>query len=374
MTDTTADDRLAVFYRSEVLDHDTGWGFFEAPCASLLPVAERHPENADRIRNMEAILRDGPIAPCIDWFSAGPASEQDLLRFHQAAYVEYLSSLDPTRTHRLTATTPLGPGGYDVALLAAGVAMAAVNHVWQRRGKTAYALVRPPGHHAQPSMADGYCFVNNIGVAIEAARQEGLQRAVVIDWDVHHGNGTQEGYYQDDAVLTISMHMDHGAWGETHVQGGAVEEVGSGSGAGCNVNIPLPSGAGDEFYEMVFDQIVRPLAVAHQPELVIIAAGQDASQFDPNGRMCLSMAGFHSLGARARMLANEVCAGRLALVQEGGYATSYASYCLHATLEGVRGRQNSLDDPLSYMPPQIENPQRSVDELISRRESALRNR
>ena len=252
------------------------------------------------------------------------------------------------------------------------MALGAVDHVWQGGGQTAYALVRPPGHHAQPDTADGYCFINNIGVAIAAARANGLDRVAVIDWDVHHGNGTQAGFYVDAGVLTISLHMDHGAWGATHVQTGAVDEIGAGAGRGANLNLPLPCGAGDELYQLVFDSVVTPAVVDHRPQLIVVAAGQDASQFDPNGRMCLTMSGFNMLGQRVRELAQALCAGRLVLVQEGGYAMSYAGYCLHATLEGVLGRPNSLDDPIAYMSAQISDPHAVVAGLQRERDRALK--
>ena len=152
------------------------------------------------------------------------------------------------------------------------------------------------GHHAQPDMADGYCFFNNIGIAIENLRNQGLKKAAVIDWDVHHGNGTQEGFYADADILTVSLHMNHGAWGDTHPQTGAVEEVGTGSGAGKNLNLPMPYGSGDKAYLRVFDEVVVPMVRRHQPEILFIAAGQDANQFDPNGRQLLSMSGFYELG------------------------------------------------------------------------------
>ena len=371
MDDRIENRRLAVFYRPEVLDHDTGQGFFEAPRCNLLPVAEIHPENAQRLLNMKGILENGPIAGSVDWHSADTASEEAILTFHSKQYLEFLKGLDPNKTHWLSGTSPLGPNGYEISKIAAGVTIATVEHVWLDKGKVAYALVRPPGHHAQPSEADGYCFINNIGVAIETLRQHGLRRAAIIDWDVHHGNGTQEGFYNDDKVLTISIHMDHGAWGDTHMQTGAVDEVGVGIGFGANVNLPLPCGAGDSLYLQVFDEIVAPAVEQHRPELIVIAAGQDANQFDPNGRMCLSMLGFNGLGQRARELALNVCNGKIALVQEGGYAISYASYCLHATLEGVLGKTSSLEDPIGYMQEQIRNPKRFVETLQAERRLAL---
>ena len=342
-------DRLAVFYDPCVLDHDTGRGFFEAAASPYLPVVENHPENAERARNMLAMLQHGPIADALDWHLAEPAQRTDLERFHAASYVDELESIPPDETRAFSSTTIFGPGSYDICCAAAGQAIGAAAHVFDENGRIAYALVRPPGHHAQPEMADGYCFFNNIGVAIETLRARGLQKAAVVDWDVHHGNGTQQGFYEDPDILTVSMHMNHGAWGATHPQTGAADEAGAGPGLGRNLNLPMPYGAGDTAYLRSFDEIVAPAVREHAPEILFIANGQDANQFDPNGRQLLSMKGFYELGRRARALADECCDGRLVLVQEGGYAVSYAAYCLHACLEGVIGRSASLEDPLAYM-------------------------
>ena len=342
-------DRLSVFFDPCVLQHDTGEGFFEASASPYLGVVETHPENAERARNMLDILQKGPLAPMLDWHRGDPASRAELQRFHVDRYLDELAAIPEDETRWFSGTTVFGPGSYRICCAAAGQSIAAARQVFESGSGLAYALLRPPGHHAQPDMADGYCFFNNIGVAIEALRAAGLKRAAVIDWDVHHGNGTQAGYYEDPDILTVSLHMNHGAWGDTHPQTGAIEEAGSGAGLGTNLNIPMPYGAGDRAYCQVFDEIVMPAVRDHAPEILFIANGQDANQFDPNGRQLLSMAGFYELGRRVRMLSKECCEDRLVLVQEGGYAVSYAAYCLHAVLAGVLGSDQALDDPLAYM-------------------------
>ena len=289
-----------------------------------------------------------------------------MLRFHDAAYLESLIAIPENETRRVTSSTVFGPGSWTAVEAAAGQAIAAVDHVWQAKGGLAYALVRPPGHHAQPSRADGYCFVNNIGVAIEAARTRGLRRAAVIDWDVHHGNGTQQGYYRDPDVLTISIHMDHRSWGPSHPQSGLPEEAGEADALGTNLNIALPLGSGDASYRCVFDRLVAPVVEEFAPELIVVACGQDANQFDPNGRSCVTMSGFHDLGKRARELADRCCEGRLALVQEGGYALSYAALCLHATLAGAIGEPVGIEDPLAFLPDPTEEIEDQIEQLAQR--------
>ena len=354
-------ERMAVFYNARVLAHATGDGFFEASPSPLLPIIERHPENRERIENMVAVLRDGPLGGALDWRTAEAATREDLERLHDLAYVDELAVIPPDESRAFSATTIFGPGSFEICCLAAGLAAAAAELVYRGDGKRAFALVRPPGHHAQPAMADGYCFFNNIGVAIERLRAQGLARAAVIDWDVHHGNGTQECFYADPDVLTISLHMPHGAWGETHPQTGNLDEAGAGLALGKNLNIPMPYGAGDIAYCRVFDEIVAPAVRTHAPEILLVAAGQEANQFDPNGRQLLTMRGFHALGRKARALADACCAGRLVLVQEGGYQLSYAAYCLYATLAGVLDRELELADPLAYM----REDTRGLDELVA---------
>lgn len=363
--------KLAVFHDAAVLEHDTGYGFFEAEPSSYLDVPEAHPENAARLRNILSVLRRGPIAGDLDWFDGPPATRADLERFHEPDYLDGLAAIPEDGTRRPTSTTVLGAGGFAIARQAAGLAVAAARHVWSGASDLAYVPIRPPGHHAQTNKSDGYCFLNNIGVAIQALRQEGLTRAAVIDWDVHHGNGTEQGFYGDPDILTVSMHMDHGAWGPSHQQTGGADQVGAGAGRGANLNVPLPFGSGDALYKAAFDRLVVPTVEAHRPEVLFIACGQDANQFDPNGRQCLTMAGFNALGRRARALADRLCGGRMVLVQEGGYALSYTAYCLHATLDGVLGLDGRLEDPIAFLPDRGDGTAAVLDAIAAARAKAL---
>jgi acetoin utilization deacetylase AcuC-like enzyme len=277
-----------------------------------------------------------------------PAAELELV--HDPAYLAEVRASADGGGRRYTSTTILGVRSWPAVVAAASAAMEAARAAMAQPGVPAYALVRPPGHHAQPACADGYCFVNNAALAAETARHEGALRVAIVDFDVHHGNGTQECFWNRQDVLTVSLHMDHGAWGPSHPQTGAVDELGSGPGAGFNINLPLPYGTGDAGYERAMREVVVPVVCQYRPDLVIGAIGQDASQFDPNGRQAVTMRGFHRLGTILRELAQEVAGGRLALVQEGGYAVSYAAFCLHATLAGALGEPLGLDDPLAVLP------------------------
>jgi acetoin utilization deacetylase AcuC-like enzyme len=359
---------LDVFWHDDGLFHDTGYGLFEAAASPLLTVQTAHPENADRIRNIKSILQRGPIAPRLAWHAGRHASEPELTLFHDPAYVAQIKQ-GAREGRRLTATTLLPAGSWPALLAAAGTTIEAGRHA-RRSGRPAYALVRPPGHHAAPAVADGYCFFNNAAIAAAEAAASGLARVAVVDWDVHHGNGTQEGFYSRDDVLTISLHMDHGAWGPTHRQSGSVHERGAGKGVGFNLNLPLPMGASDSTYLLAFDALVAPRLRAFRPELIIVALGVDASQFDPNGRQLVTMAGFHALAARTRELSDELCGGRLLIVQEGGYNVAYTAFCVHASLEGFAGLPPSLPDPLAYMPAAEERSRADVAALQAAVQSA----
>ncbi len=344
-----AEHLVDVFWHDDVLYHDTGWGVFEAPPSPLLTVQSAHPEGPDRIRNMKSVLQRGPVAPHVKWHAGRHATEAEIERFHSPAYVAEIKQAAEAG-HRFSGTTLLQPGAWLPLLAAAGTTIEACVYAMEGSGRPAFALVRPPGHHAAREMADGYCFFNHAGIAAETAIAEGIGRVAILDWDVHHGNGTQEGFYERDDVLTVSMHMDHGAWGPTHPQTGGPEERGRGRGAGFNLNVALPMGSTDTAYLAAFDEIVAPRLRDFRPELLIVASGVDASQFDPNGRQLVSMAGFHALAARVRRIAGELRVQGTLVVQEGGYNPAYAAYCVHAAVEGFAGLPCRLSDPLAFMP------------------------
>jgi acetoin utilization deacetylase AcuC-like enzyme len=351
---------LDVFWHDDALAHDTGSGVFEQPSSPLMAEEELHPENAVRVRNMKAILERGPLSGDIRWREGRHAEQSELELVHDPAYIDSIREFCAGGGGLLTWSTPVSPASWPAALAAAGSALAAAEAVLENETSVAFALVRPPGHHAQPAQADGYCLFNNVALAAELARRRGVERVAAIDWDVHHGNGTQECFWERPDVLTVSLHMRHGAWGPAHPQTGAPDEVGAGKGAGFNVNVELPPGTGDGGYARAFEQVVAPIVHRFQPELLLVACGQDANQFDPGGRQCVTMEGFRRLGEATRDLADRHCEGRVVLVQEGGYARSYSAFCLHATLAGVLGSDVGLEDPCAYMP---DDPAHADDEI-----------
>ena len=351
---------LDVFWHPAMLEHDTGSGLWESGASELLEVPELHPENAERLRNMRSVLERGPLSSRLGWKNGRLAELEELETVHDASYVESIREACEAGGRQLTATTLVSASSWPAILAAAGTALAAVDAVAAGESELAYALVRPPGHHAGPAVADGYCFFNNVALAAARLRAAGAARVAVVDWDVHHGNGTQACFYDRADVLTISLHMRHGSWGPSHPEAGSPAESGSGDGAGHNVNVELRPGSGDGAYAEAFGRVVEPVLDCYRPDAVVGAIGQDASGFDANGRMNLTLDGFHAIGRSLRESAQRTGAS-LVLVQEGGYARTYAAYCLHATLEGVLGSERLLPDPLAFMPDDPSHASADVD-------------
>jgi acetoin utilization deacetylase AcuC-like enzyme len=243
------------------------------------------------------------------------------------------------------AGAPIGRGGDRVARLAAGGTIAATDRVMAGEVDAAYALVRPPGHHAMADKGMGFCVFNNAVVGARyAQRQHGAERVLIFDWDVHHGNGTQAAFWSDPSVLFVSLHQD-----DLYPPGwGAVDQVGLGEGEGFTVNIPLPAGAGNRAYAEAIARIVDPIARQFDPDLVIVSAGQDASVFDPLARMSLTLGGYQAMTESMMAVAAECCEGRLVITQEGGYAPQYAPYCsatVAQTLVGLGPDEGPIPDP-----------------------------
>lgn len=275
-----------------------------------------HPESAERADVLEAIATrakkrgEEVIAP-------REATHQELLRVHTSAQVD---AIEATRGHArmIDADTFTSPDTADVARLAAGAAVQAVEAVLvagDRPHRAAAALVRPPGHHAESGRAMGFCFYNNVAVAAAYARAHGVARVAVVDYDVHHGNGTQEMFYADPSVLYLSTHQFPFYPGT-----GAATETGVGAGAGFTVNLPIDAGATDGDYARIFELGVLPVLEEFRPGLLLISAGFDAHELDPLAQMRMTGAGFAWMTSRLREMADRVADGRVVLVTEGGYA------------------------------------------------------
>ncbi|KAJ7561211.1 hypothetical protein O6H91_03G019000 [Diphasiastrum complanatum] len=301
---------IHVFWHDGMLAHTnaSSSGVFDTlQDPGFLDLLEPHPENADRVRNMKSILQRGPISPHIRFHQGRAATQQELLFFHTPEYVQELIAADKAGGKILCNKTCLNVGSWEAALLAAGSTCEAMQYIIDGHAKLAYALVRPPGHHAHLH----------------------LQTA-----------------WERDDVLTVSLHMSHGSRGPSHPQTGQLDEFGRGKGIGFNLNIPLPNGTGDQGYEYAMEELVVPALGDFKPEMLVLVIGQDSSAFDPNGRQCITMEGYRKLAQIIRQQAGLHTGGKVLVVQEGGYHLTYAAYCLHAALEGLLMRL-SLSKELS---------------------------
>lgn len=258
-----------------------------------------------------------------------------LLAVHTSRYLANVKEISKRRGGGDTGSgAPMGEGGERTARLAAGGVIAAIDAVLTDRVRRAYALVRPPGHHAMADFGMGYCVYASVAVAVrDAQKRFGVERVLVVDWDVHHGNGTQSAFYDDPSVLFVSLHQD-----DLYPVGwGAVTDQGEGKGAGYTINLPLPAGGGEALYLAAFERIVLPAARQYQPELVVISAGQDASVLDPLARMSLTTSSYRAMCERLIAIADECSGGRIVVAQEGGYSLKYAPYCTAAIAETLCG-------------------------------------
>jgi acetoin utilization deacetylase AcuC-like enzyme len=285
-----------------------------------------HPESPERAEVMEGVAltwRDGGgeiVAP-------RPATREQLARVHSPEYLDRMAGTSGVAV-ALDPDTYTSPETYEVALLSAGAAIDAVERVLNTRGTRALVLSRPPGHHAERDRAMGFCFFNNVAVAAAHARARGIKRMAIVDYDVHHGNGTQHMFEHDADVLYVSMHQYPYYPGT-----GAASEVGYGDGLGRTVNLPLEVGATDEDYRTVFEQVVAPVLQQFQPELMLLSAGFDAHVRDPLAGMRVTTEGFSAMNALLRSIAEEHCDGRLVAVTEGGYDLRALRECLQATVD-----------------------------------------
>ncbi|MDR7533934.1 MAG: histone deacetylase, partial [Armatimonadota bacterium] len=265
-----------------------------------------------------------------------------LERVHRRAYVDVVEGLARAGGGWLDADTPVGPQSARAARLAAGAAQRAVEVLLAGLARRAFVAVRPPGHHAGPDRGMGFCLFNNAAVAAAAARRAGRERVLVVDWDVHHGNGTQAVFWRDPSVLVVSLHQEYWYPGT-----GAMEELGEGPGEGATVNLPLPAQTGDGGYTDAMTELVLPLAAAFRPEFVIVSAGYDAHFADPLGGMVVTTAGFGRLARLADEAARAADAPLLAIL-EGGYHLDALAASVVATLEALTGRPA---DPAAWREP-----------------------
>ncbi len=313
---------------------------------------ENHPERPERLKKAIEVLQ------ALNWLereglvqlTPRAATEDELATVHEREYIQKVKAAahkvareqgtSGRKTRFFATDTFVSARSYEAAIKAAGAPLTAIDAILDGEIDNAYCLVRPPGHHAVAESAMGFCLFNNVAVAARyAIDKHGLERVMIIDYDVHHGNATQEMFYEDPRVLYFSIHQ-----APFYPGTGLSDERGEGAGYGTTINVPLPATTGYETYEPVFRQVMAPAADRFDPQLILVSAGFDAHWKDPLGGMYLSTAGFAKLTGIIIELAQTLCNGRLVFVQEGGYDILATAFCISTCINLLLGDDAAVDN------------------------------
>jgi acetoin utilization deacetylase AcuC-like enzyme len=324
-----------------------------------------HPETPQRLVSIYEMLENPDMAWKYNGIDARYATREELERVHRPHYIDFIARTAGETMTMLDADTIATADTYDTARLAAGGVMNAIDSVVSGETDNAFALVRPPGHHAQASEAAGFCIFNNIAIgARHALARQGMERVLIVDWDLHHGNGTQDIFYEDRQVLYCSTHQSPAYPGT-----GGLHETGKGVGLGYTINVPLHPGADDAFYVRVFREIICPVARMFRPQVILVSAGFDIYIGDPLGEMKVTPEGFACLTRVLLNLADECCDGRLVLVLEGGYNVQGLAKSVRAVLLELLGETHATEETLNRM---MANTDESCSNLIGRVREKIR--
>lgn len=319
----------------------------------------RHPEHAGRIQAVWRQLRQAGLIEQVRQLEPAPVSDEQILAVHSRSHLARLAAVSRGNgVARLDPDTYALPQSPAVARLAAGAAIGAVDSVLTGTADNALAIVRPPGHHATAERQMGFCLLNNVAIAARRAQaKHNCARLLIIDYDVHHGNGTQDIFYADSSVMFISVHQSPFYPGT-----GALGEAGSGAGAGYTLNLPIADGHGDASYKRLFTEVVWPAAERFAPDLLLVSAGFDAHWVDPLAQMRLSLAGYDWLARECLRMAERLCGGKIVFVMEGGYDLEALAHGWRNIALALLG-SNELSDP--YGPAPDARPGADIGRLIA---------
>lgn len=338
--------RTGFWWDEKCFWHSGGNYAFLVPVGGLVqPLAAGGlPESPETKRRLKNLLEVTGLIRELNASSAPEATEEELLRVHPRDYLNEFKRLSDSGGGELGERTPFGRGGYELAALSAGLAVEGLRSVLSGKRSNGYALSRPPGHHCLPAKPMGFCLLANIAIAIEAAFVEKRAgRVAVVDWDVHHGNGTEAIFYERPDVLTISLHQENNYPRDS----GGADAQGAGKGEGYNINVPLPPGAGHTAYLHAFERIVLPALNRYRPDAIVVACGYDASGIDPLSRTLASSETFTAMTRMVKAAADDLCGGKLLLVHEGGYSEAHVPFCGHAVIATLAGSDIAAADPFS---------------------------
>jgi len=307
--------KVGLLYDEVFLKHETG----------------SHPENRARVEHTYDYLRSRPVFASLTELAPRPATRDEVTLIHTEGYYDSLLGIPKDRSVALDPDTIFSPGSFDAALSAAGAVVTAMEAIARGDLERAFCLVRPPGHHARAGLAMGFCIFNNVAIGAAVGLERlGFARVAIVDIDVHHGNGTQEIFYDSAEVLYCSIHQSPFYPGT-----GSRRETGSGPGAGKTVNVPLPAGTTEDEYLAAMDEVIVPAVLDHRPEIILVSAGFDAHRQDPIGGMDLTTNSFRSITERIVEAAKQSCGGRVVSVLEGGYDLTALAPSIEAHLEAL---------------------------------------
>lgn len=309
--------KTGLVYHPAYLEHDMGMG---------------HPESPNRLRAIVQQLEQSGIMARLTRIAPRQAEDEWITQVHTPSYVASLAKQAPSSGRvSLDPDTSMSPGSLTAAYLAAGGALAAVDAIMSQEVNHVFCAVRPPGHHAEANRAMGFCLFNNVAIAARyAQKKHGLARVLIVDWDVHHGNGTQHSFEDDPSVLFFSTHQ------YPHYPGsGRDSERGRGAGEGYTINVPMEAGEGDEEYRRIFHEVLVPAADAFKPDFVIISAGFDAHKDDPLASMGLTEEGYRDLTGIVAGIAQRHAQGRVLSSLEGGYNLTALAASVDAHIQAL---------------------------------------